>query len=280
MLRHARGRLEVASGRLPRCADARPRLRHRLRCEPPIGLRAGRAQRVGGCPTERRGARCRRRRRRRDRLRAGARGTRADPRVREDPGRLLVLVLVLRHPARPGSDAQPLGGSRARRDRATRRAGPPRDRPDGSQPRLLPRPRGRIRAAAAHPRGGLDPGRRAVAALVDRGEPPRPRPRRGAPRDADRVAPSARSAPVRGRRRAPRDATPLLVGAVPREARPAPRLQPDRRRHRRLPGRGRRGVRAHPRRGSRGRDHARSRVPVLASTRHRPPPRPTPCRSR
>ena len=82
------------------------------------------------------------------------------------------------------------------------------------------------------------------------------------------------------RRRAPRDATPLLVGAVPREARPAPRLQSHRRRHRRLPGRGRRSVRSHPRRGSRGRDHARSRVPVLASTRHRPPPRPTPCRSR
>ena len=47
------------------------------------------------------------------------------------------------------------------------------------------------------------------------------RSRRGAARDADRVAPSPRPAPVGRRRRAPRDATTLLGGAVPREARAA-----------------------------------------------------------
>ena len=49
----------------------------------------------------------RRRRRRRDRLRAGRRARRPRARVREDPGRLLVLVQLLRHPARARCVAQP-----------------------------------------------------------------------------------------------------------------------------------------------------------------------------
>ena len=64
-------------------------------------------------------------------------------RVREDPGRLLVLVRVLRDPARARRDAQPQRRRRARRDPPARRAGPPRDRPHRRQPRLLPRPRRR-----------------------------------------------------------------------------------------------------------------------------------------
>ena len=71
----------------------------------------------------------------------------ADARVREDPGRLLVLVRVLRHPARPRRHAQPPAPSRARRDPAARRAGPSRDRAHGREPRLLPRSRGRLHAA-------------------------------------------------------------------------------------------------------------------------------------
>ncbi len=51
--------------------------------------------------------RARRRRRRRDRLRPGRRAARPRARVREDPGRLLLLVHLLRDPARARRDAQP-----------------------------------------------------------------------------------------------------------------------------------------------------------------------------
>ena len=65
---------------------------------------------------------------------------------------------------------------RARRDPAARRAGPPRDRADRRQPRLLPRPRGRAtRCARLVREAGAIAGRRAAAALVDRGQPRRRR---------------------------------------------------------------------------------------------------------
>ena len=77
------------------------------------------------------------------------------------------------------------GASRSRRaeavlarDRAARRAGAPRGRPHRDQPRLLPRPRGRLRPAAARARGGRDARARSAAALVDRGQPRQRRARR------------------------------------------------------------------------------------------------------
>ena len=61
------------------------------------------------------------RRRRRDRLRPGRSPARPGARVRQDPGRLLVLVLVLRDPARPWRHAEPLGRRSPRRDPAASR---------------------------------------------------------------------------------------------------------------------------------------------------------------
>ena len=127
--------------------SARARVRDRVRREPRRCLRVRRAERLRGRAAERSGSRRRRRRRRRDRLRPGGCAPRANACVREDPGRLLVLVRVLRHPARARRDAQPQRESRADGDRAARRARSSRDRPHGRQPRLLPRPRGRIHAA-------------------------------------------------------------------------------------------------------------------------------------
>ena len=66
--------------------------------------------------------------RRRDRLRPGRPSARPGARVRQDPGRLLVLVRVLRDPARPRRDAQPVGRppcstrSGGERRRVTRRS--------------------------------------------------------------------------------------------------------------------------------------------------------------
>ena len=94
------------------------------------------------------------------------------PRVREGAGRLQLLVRLLRDPARPRRVAQPQRRCRSRRDAPPRRAGPSRGRAHRHQPRLLPRPRGRVRPAAADPRGGRDAGARAAAAVLDRGQPP------------------------------------------------------------------------------------------------------------
>ena len=116
---------------------------------------------------------------------------------------------LLRDPARPRRHAQPPRERRARRDPAPRRAGSPRDRPHRGQPRLLPRPRRRLHARAARPRGGRDPGARTAPPLVDRGQPRQRRPRRRLARDADRCPPSARAAPVGRRRSASRDGSPL-----------------------------------------------------------------------
>ena len=95
------------------------------------------------------------RRRRRDRLRPGRRAARPRPRLREGPGRLQLLVQLLRDPARP----RRARAAAARRpcSREIRRrvdAGPPRGRAHRDQPRLLPRPRGglrRCRGSCARP---------------------------------------------------------------------------------------------------------------------------------
>ncbi len=80
-------------------------------------------------PPQRGDAGGRRRRPRCARLRARRCAPRARSRVREDPGRVQLLVQLLRDPARPRRHAQPPRARRARRDPAPRRAGSPRDRP-------------------------------------------------------------------------------------------------------------------------------------------------------
>ena len=149
------------------------------------------------------------------RLRPGRRPARPRPRLREGPGRLQLLVLVLRDPARPRRVAEPGGRGRPRRGAPPGRAGSQGGRADRDQPRLLPRPRGRLPAAAPRPRGRRHAGPRPPAALVDRGQPPRRGPRRRAARDADRCATPACAAPVRRRRGAAGDEPPLPGHDVP-----------------------------------------------------------------
>ena len=91
-------------------------LRHGLRRQPRRARSRTRPRTSRSSRAERGDAGRRRRRRGRDRLRAGGRAARADARVREDPGRLLVLVRLLRHPARARRHAQPARRRRARGD--------------------------------------------------------------------------------------------------------------------------------------------------------------------
>ena len=80
----------------------------------------------------------------------------------------------------------------------------------------------------------------------------------------------ARAAPVGRRRRAARDAPPLHDRDLPSPARAARgRVQPDERRDRRLPGRGRRRVRADAAHGRARRPDEGARLPVLAAAGHR-----------
>ena len=80
--------------------------------------------------------------------------------------------------------------------------------------------------------------------------------------------PPARAAPVGRRRRAARDGPPLHGRDLPAPARAARRLQPDDRRDRRLPGRGRARVRANTLGVvERGGHHEGARLPVLAAAR-------------
>ncbi len=154
VLRDERGRVEVPPGRRASGALARARLRDRVCGEPRRSTRAARAERVGRRAAERGAPRRDRGRRGRDRLRALGRAPRADAGVRQDPGRLLVLVCVLRDPARARGDAEPARRRCARGDPAAHCSGPPRDRADRRQPRLLSRPRGRAHARVARPGRG------------------------------------------------------------------------------------------------------------------------------
>ena len=147
LLRHARGGVEVASGRGARRPVGADGLRDRMCLEPRRRVRGRRPERRRHAPDRRRGGRVRRRRRRRDRLRQRGAPARTRPRVREDPGRVLVLVRVLRDPARARRDAEPDGGRRPRRDPPARRPGSSRGRPHRREPRVLPRPGGGIHAS-------------------------------------------------------------------------------------------------------------------------------------
>ena len=248
LLRHARGRVEVPQGGGPRGAHAPSRLRHRLRREP-------RRRRVRRAPGQRRRRRApqrgdagvRRRRRRRDRLRPGGRAARPRPRVRQGAGRLQLLLRVLRDPARArraraaARAAAVLAEIRRRVEQGHREVvltginlGCYRDRAAGYDlPRL-------VREA------GATPGLERLRLSLDRDQPRERRARRRAARDADGEPAPARAAPVRRRRRAARDGPPLHGRHLPPPARAAAgRVQPDERRDRRLPDRGRGGVREH-----------------------------------
>ena len=218
--------------------------------------------------------------RRGDRLRPGRRPARPRARVRQDPGRLLVLVPLLRDPARARRLAEPEPPPRCSREVRRRveqghrevvltgiNLGCFRDRAAGFDlPRL-------VREV------GRDPRARAAAAELDRDQPRRRRARRRAAGDADGGAAPARAAPVRRRRRPARDGPPLHGRDLPAAARAARRrVQPDERRDRRLPGRGRARVRAHARApsrrpGSRGCTSSRTR---RGRAPRRPPPTPCP----
>ena len=194
----------------------------------------------------------RRGRRRRDRLRAGGRAPRPRACLRQGAGRLLVLVQLLRDPAR----------ARASRSR-TRRAvlgeirrrvapGPPRGRAHRHQPRLLPRPRAPATTCARLVReAGATPGLERLRALLDRDQPRRRPSSSRAARDADGSPPPPRPAPVGRRRRAARDGPPLHGPHVPAQARAAARATSTSRATSIVgfPAEDERGVRAHARRG-------------------------------
>src|SRR4029453_142304 len=132
-----------------------------------------------------------------DRLRAGRLAARPGPCVRAGPGRLQLLLHLLRDSARAGGVEEQGCGRGARRGRETRATGPPRGRPHGHQPRVLPGSRGWLRAGTAGSRGRRRGWSRAPPPLVDRDQPRERRARRCPAWDPGRVAAPPRSAPVR-----------------------------------------------------------------------------------
>ena len=104
---------QVAAGCAQSREIAQARVRHRLRSEPRARVRGHARQRHGRLAAERGDRGVRRRRRRRDRLRAGRRAPRSSARVRPRPGRLQLLVQLLRDPGRARGVPQPerRGGS-------------------------------------------------------------------------------------------------------------------------------------------------------------------------
>ena len=128
-------------------------------------------------------------------------------------------------------------------------------------------PEARPRARAADGRGRARPGRRARAALERRGDPRQGLAARRARERAEGLPAPPRADAVRRRRRPARDGPSLHARGVPRPHRGAARRRARGQRHdrrdRRLPDRGRAGVRAHARGDRRRRDHTRSRLLVL-----------------
>ena len=164
-----------------------------------------------------------------------------------------------------GASRSRRGRCRAARDPAPRRSGPQGGRAHRDQPRLLPRPCGRLRPAAARPRGRRDAGleRLRLSSIeinhVD-----------------DKLVAALRETPTVGRHLH----VPLQSGddgvlramrrryttaTYPAPARAARRgVQPHNRRDRRFSRRGRRGVREHARDRRARRDQRRPRLSVFA----------------
>jgi hypothetical protein len=171
VLRDERGGSQVASGCVPCCAKSSPRVRHRLCSQSRARVRRAARERDRRREGGRGDGVVRGRRRGCDRMRPGRRAARPRARVRPRPGRVQLLVQVLRDPARARRFEEPdrrrglAGGSQARR------TGAPRSRPHRDQPRLLPRPGAWIHAREARSRGRCDARARASAPVVDRGQP-------------------------------------------------------------------------------------------------------------
>jgi hypothetical protein len=269
VLRDQRGGAEVPAGGTEGCANGEAGLRDRLRGEPRRRrLRVAASQRHGRPAFRRTDAFVHRRRRRGDRLPRRQRRARQDARVHQGAGRLQLLVRVLRHSAGPRCLPEPRGGGRPRRDPQAGRAGAPRGRPHGDQPGLLPGPRGADGPAGAGAGRRQDRRPRPSSPLVDRGQPREPRAAGGDAGDGRGLAAPPRPAAVGGRRHPHRDAPPVLGGDLPAAGRAGGGVQPDDRRDRRVPGRGRRGVRAHAASGRGGGHHEGACVSVLAAPRY------------
>ena len=240
-----------AASRTRRCASrARPPRARRARTRAstsPAAARTSPATRSRACRDERRRRRAaergdagvRRRRRRRDRLRPGRRAARPRARVRQGAGRLQLLCDFCVDPARARRLAQPRRGRRARRDPPPRRAGAPRGRAHRDQPRLLPRPRRRLRLPRLVREAGATPGlARLRLSSIEVNHV-----------DDELVAALRETPTVSAHLHVPLqsgdDGVLRAMGRrytlrhVPAPARAARRLQPDDRRDRRLPRRGR-----------------------------------------
>ena len=191
----------------PAGAHRRRRLRHGMRIEPRGGLRGCRRT-SSLCDARRRRGRVRRGRCRRYRMRPGRAPSRSPARLREDPGRLLVFLRLLRDPV-------VRGGTRSRRPRRALgdpSAGSARDTWRSSSRASTWAASATAKAAIRSHGWCARPAQsraRAPAAVVDRDQPRRRRARRGAARDPDRVTASARSAPVGRRPRPPGNGAPV-----------------------------------------------------------------------
>ena len=214
---------------------------------------------------------------------AASRPTAARPRarVRQDPGRLQLLLQLLRRSRSCAARRAAAAPSAVlRRDPAPSGAGPREVVLTGINLGCFRDRAGRLHARAADPRGGRD--RRACAGCVSR----RSRSttstaelRRGAARDADGRSRHLHVPLQSGDDGVLRAMARPLHGSRPTSPlEPLGGLQPHHRRDRRLSGRGRARVRAHARRRTRGRHHEGARLPVLAAARDCDGRRRTRCR--
>ena len=230
LLRDERSRCEIAAGCGAGCAGSRSRLRDRM-CGEPLDQRVRRdaGEHQGRLAAQRGRRRSGCGRRRSDRVRSGRSSARAGSRVREDPGRLLVLVRVLRHPSRP----------RVRRAVARPRPFWPRFAAVSAQGHrevvltgvnlgcFRDRAAGLTLAGLIREAGAIDGLARLRLSSIEINHVT-PRPDRRDARDTDRRAPSARAAAVGRRRRPAGDGSPVLDRPVSRAPRRAARTSTSR----------------------------------------------------
>ena len=139
LLRDERGRAQVASGRISGCALPPARVRDRVCGQPRARVRRSARERDRRLAASRGQRGVRRGRRRRDRMRSGRCAARPCPRLRPRPGRVQLLVQVLRDSTRARAIAKPRRRRGPAGGRQAGRAGPSGGRAHGHQPRLLPR---------------------------------------------------------------------------------------------------------------------------------------------